>query len=324
VSAQKLPEGVAAFLAHVGAGGALLNQPNKGGYLEWALAPRYKIFMDMQCPLLFTEEDLHTAVNMYAHEAVLRKVLERYDPPFLTVPMHMEQAERVMLKFPNYVLVFFDEAEALYVSRRHHPALAEQYVLKTLNPFRLFRDGVESFLTEDTREPALREIRQLLALHPTSRIGNHLAAVGFKQLKAYDRMLGFAQTLIRHVPESALGYQLKGDAFRGLKAYGLALEAYHRALDTAVGETHADLYRAAGETYLLAGQADRAYRLLRQVINPFTIEATAEDLSWLGAAAFGAGHFKEGEMILQFTAQKSSPEDPQWYERLREVARGRK
>jgi len=321
MSAQQLPEGVAAFLARTGEGGNLLNQPNKGGYLEWALAPRYKIFMDMQCPLLFTEEDLHTAVTMFANEAVLTKVLAQYDPLFLTVPLNIEQAERVLSKFPDYVLVFFDDAEALYVSRRHLPALAERYALKTLNPFRLYRDGAESFLTEANREPALREVRQLLAVHPTSRIGNHLAAVGFHHLKAYDQTLGFAEILIRNVPESAVGYALKGDALKGLGAYGPALEAYHRAMDTADGEHQVAIYRGAGETYLLAGKADQAYHLLRQAINPFTIEATPEDLFWLGAAAFRSGHTDEGSMILQFSAQKSSPDDAKWYERLREAAR---
>src|SRR3989338_1457853 len=96
VSPRGLPQGVATFLNRIPAHGLVLNHPNTGGYLQWTLDPAYKIFMDMQCPLLFTEEDLYTTTNMYRDEEVLRKAFAAYDPSFITVPIKNEQFENII------------------------------------------------------------------------------------------------------------------------------------------------------------------------------------------------------------------------------------
>lgn len=321
VSYRGLPQGVVTFLKHVRTPGSVLNHPNTGGYLQWMLSPTNKIFMDMQCPLLFTEEDLYTAINMYSSEEVLRKVLARYDPAFLSVPISNDRFGTLIQEFQNYVLVFFDDAEVLYVNQRRYPAIAQQYELNALDPFRLAREGAVPYLSNADPHTLLRDAHQLLVIYPHSLLLNQLVAVSFNMAGAYDRTLMFAETIIQDFPESATGYALKGDALQGLKAFDRALVFYHRALGKAGKATKPEIYRAMGEAYLAAGQAGNAYRVFKKIVYPFSPSATPEELFLLGSSAFLAGHSEEGTMILRFAAQKVSPKDATWYERLKELER---
>ncbi|MCX5797971.1 MAG: hypothetical protein NTU90_00110, partial [Proteobacteria bacterium] len=79
VSFRNLPHGIASFLNKVDAKGSVLNHPNNGGYLQWMLYPRYKIFMDMEVPFLFTNEDMYIAVNMFRSRLFLNKVIAQYN-----------------------------------------------------------------------------------------------------------------------------------------------------------------------------------------------------------------------------------------------------
>ncbi len=135
VSARELPEGVSLFLKRVNATGSILNYPNTGGYLEWELYPGCKIFMDMQVPFLFTAEDFETARGAYTDQRVLREVITRYRPVFITTPIEMAGFRALIADHPQYRLIFFDDAEVLYVDGSQEPALAEQYEIKSHRPF---------------------------------------------------------------------------------------------------------------------------------------------------------------------------------------------
>ena len=131
MSSANLPAGVAAFLNRVDRGGKVLNDPNTGGYLQWMLYPKYKIFMDMEVPFLFTDEDMVTAVTMFGDRQVLSGVLARYEPDFITVRNNDRGFKRVMEEaFPHYTIVFFDDHEVLYVDSRKHPDLAREFELR--------------------------------------------------------------------------------------------------------------------------------------------------------------------------------------------------
>ncbi len=126
MSARDLPEGVALFLKRVNGSGSVMNHPDTGGYYEWELYPRYKIFMDLQVPFLFPAEDFETARNVYVDQRALRKVITRYRPDFIAVPIGMQGFKTLIADHPQYHLIFFDDAEVLYgdSSRKPDPDLA--------------------------------------------------------------------------------------------------------------------------------------------------------------------------------------------------------
>lgn len=321
LSYRGLPQGVVTFLQNIQVPGSILNFPNSGGYLQWALHPKHKIFMDMQCPLMFTEEDLYTAMNMYDNQEVLGKVLAAYEPSFLSVPIVKGRFGTLIQKFPEYVLVFFDDTDALYLNQRHYPALARRYQLAALDPFSLARDGVASIVYRDDQQVDLAEARKLLDIHPDCLLLNQLVAATLNQEGAFDRALPFAEAIIRNSPESRTGYGLKGDALKGLEAFDQALVVYQMAVKRSSATTQAEIFLAMGPAYRALGQHRKAYEAFKKAVNPFSPQATAEDLYWLGSSALLAGKEREGAMFLRFAAQKASLNDPVWYEHLKELER---
>jgi tetratricopeptide (TPR) repeat protein len=317
VSPQHLPVGVATFLRHIPAHGSVFNHHNTGGYLEWMLYPQYNIFMDMQCPLLFTEEDLFTTQHAFHNDAVLRRVVEDYDPAFITIPIWIGQSQDVIRKFPEYVPVFFDEVEVLYLNQRQYPAIARDYQLTTLDPFTLATDMV-SVLNRDDRQALVRESRRLLDIYPDGLMPNQLLAALFNAEGAYDRALAYAEAIIKAFPELSTGYALKGDALKGLKAFERALASYQKALKRSQGERR-DIHRAMGFVYRALGQYRKAYRAFNKAGNPFVDQMTYQDLYDLGSTALLAGKTREGAMFLRFAAQKAPPEDPAWFEHLKNL-----
>lgn len=131
LSARDLPEGVTMFLKKVHGTGSILNYPNAGGYLEWELYPSCKIFIDMQTPFLLTESDFKDAVRAYADPRALQELIDRYRPVFITAPIHIEGFRNLISNHPQYRLIFFDDAEVLYVDRLQKPTLASQCEIKT-------------------------------------------------------------------------------------------------------------------------------------------------------------------------------------------------
>lgn len=320
-SPRGLPEGVVTFLSRIQVPGPVLNAPDSGGYLQWKLGPTRKIFMDMQCPLLFIEADLHTGVSMFVHEQVLKNVLATYDPSFITVPIARVNFRELSRAIPEYTLVFFDDAEVLYVNRQHHPTIAARFAVQALDPFTLARDGPASALSGGDRQALVAEARKLLEIYPDSLLVNQFVAFSFNEEGAFDRALPFAEAIIRNFPEARTGYGMKADALQGLKRFEEALAAYRIALRKSSDEHHAEIYRAMGLAYRGLGRRAQAFRAFKRGINPFSSRARSEEIYWLASSALESGRVREAALFLRFAAEKVSPEDPVWYQRLKELER---
>ena len=76
--------------------------------------------------------------------AMLRGVITRYRPVFITVPIEMEGFRALIADHPQYRLVFFDDAEVLYVDGSQEPALALEYEIKSIDPFSLYSEPIRS------------------------------------------------------------------------------------------------------------------------------------------------------------------------------------
>ena len=316
-SHDRLPVGVATFLRYLNVGGFVLNDPNTGGYLQWMLYPRYKIFMDMEIPLLFTDEDFHMAGQMFVDERVLKTILDRYDPSFITVSNQSSRFKTVIQKFPDYVLVFFDDREVLYLNRRHHPELAEAYELKEVDPFRLLRVNWEERSIKDEKGAWLTHLSTLLSINPDSGVFQEMVARIALENQQYDQAISHANVLIRNFPQLPVGYVLRGDAFTGLRLFDQAATAYVVALKKSGSDPPPRLYRRLGATYVEQQQYRKAYEALRHSFDVFSSDTSFEDLYHFGAIARLAGKRKEAAAAFSYLYYyRLAKDDTAWREKV--------
>jgi tetratricopeptide (TPR) repeat protein len=232
VSARELPEGVTQFLKRVDGAGPVLNYPDTEGYLEWELYPRCKIFMDMEVPFLFTAEDFRTARSAYTDQGTLREVISRYRPVFITVPIETEGFKALIADHPQYRLVFFDDAEVLYVDGSQEPALALRYEIKTIDPFSLYSEPVVGSASD---RPILEELLSLSEIYPDGALVNAAIVTIYQRQGRYREAMPYAESIVRTYPESHLGYKLKANLFSQLHACAEAAPFYKKAIDRSDG-----------------------------------------------------------------------------------------
>lgn len=302
VSLARLPEGPIRFLEHVHARGKILNHPNKGGYLQWRLYPRYQIFMDMQ-GMFFSDEDLLLAFDMFRDKHIFQRLLAQHDPAFLMVPLSFSEFGGLIKQFPEYVLVFFDDWEALYVNQRQYPGIARDYALADLDPFQLITTRLDLLTGQ---EPWLAHLARLWAIHPDGRLVNTVAAVLSNNEQRYDQALQFTERNIQAFPELSEGYRLKADALRQLGAHDLALVAYRRAL---ARDQSRKTYQGMAQSYMARGQYRHAYAAFKKAHDVFSAHVTLEELYELGRSALLAGKRREAESILWYTYKYRIPAD---------------
>ena len=273
-----------------------MHHPTVGGYLRWHLPSRYRIFMDMDAPFI-ADRYFHWVTHAFEEAPLLQEFLATYDPSFISVPIARERFPELIASHPDYVLVFFDDEEVLYVNRRHHPQVAETSELKKVNPFALAKKTVEELKKDVASEPVFDYLAKLLAVDPGCEITNHLAAIADEQERAYDDILHHAEAIIASYPESSTGYELKAKALGKLGAFDQALTAYWLAWERSKDAEQRTLGRQMGLLYLAGGAYQPAYHLLRTTINPFAYETPHEDLRALVEAARGAGKVREAQQF---------------------------
>lgn len=321
VSHRGLPEGVIAYLTRVNVGGKVLNNPNTGGYVRWRLSPRYQIFVDLEIPP-FTEEDFYVAFSVFTEPEVFKRVIGRYHPSWITVPLSSDKTAQFLAQFPEYVLVFFDDVDVLYFNARDDPALAARDELKGVDPFEVAKQSVEALVAGPHLAGVLEHLPKLLAIHPEGRLTNHLAALLYLNQGAYDRAMPFAESLIRHFPELPTGYRLMGDAFKGLQAFDRAMASYATALQRPDALSQRLVHRSLSEIYELRGQDQKAYRAFKRTIDVFDPLVPVEDLYRLASLARLAGEPREaGALLIFLYEQKLSPSHVEWLERVRQDLR---
>jgi tetratricopeptide (TPR) repeat protein len=317
VSYKKLPTGVAAFLKHIKAGGSVLNDPNVGGFYEWELYPDYKIFMDMQVALLFRDEDYYTAVSSIRNEEVFRNVVLKYNPSFVTTPLKNSTFSLFAYKFPDYIPVFFDDVEALYVNKSIHPDIADTYAL-SIHPFLLPDLKIDS-LTDGEITLLLDELLRIRELYAGTKLTNSLIATIYNTKREYTKALLFSDTIIKSFPELQDGYRLKGDALMGLSRFDEAVLHYSMALDRSSDKLDKQrIYKRMLLCFYSTEQSDKAYTILKKSINVFTPDKNYRDFYYFGLTAMEAGKLTESRMYFKFAEINVPAHDAQWKNKIQD------
>ncbi|MBA4395894.1 MAG: hypothetical protein C0394_00670 [Syntrophus sp. (in: bacteria)] len=313
-SESNLPAGVVRFLNRHAPGGRILNEPNTGGYLPWALGQDFKIFMDMQMTI-FSDTDFATAHNAFFDPTVFKAFIQRYDPSFISVSLNRPDFKKVVATDARFVPVFFDHAELLYVNKAHYGNLADQYGLKAIDPFG-FRDIKYDVLSAGTLSQIAAEASRILSEDPTNYSANQILCGISVARRQYDQALSSADGIIRHHPELSHGYALRADALFGMERYEEAARLYQKAMNMGQTAKPENVYWNLHACYVKLNEYRKAYRLLSKYVNPFAPNTDYRDIYQLGMSAASVGKTGEAVLFLKIARMKAPPTDTESIEKI--------
>jgi tetratricopeptide (TPR) repeat protein len=311
-----LPAGVPEFLNRLDARGSVMNEPNTGGYLQWALQDKYKIYMDMQLAI-FNDRDFAFVNNALNDEHAFAAFKRRYDPSFIAVSVHRTQFPGVIAKFGEFRPVFLDDAEALYVNALHYPQIAGAYELRAIDPFRCRSVDYETE-SKERLSRMLDEAMRLRHFHAGSGVANTIIANVLNVRGQHEQALPYAETVIARYPDLSGGYALKGDAMFGMQRFADAAACYRAAIERAPRDVARNVYRNLHVSYVRLKQFKQAYETMSKAVNPFHERSGYREIFELALSAAAAGRVRDAVNFLRIAEMKLPPGDDETAKRIRE------
>jgi len=316
VSQLKLPVGVAKFIQTHDLPGNVLNEPNTGGYLQWMLNGRNKIYMDMQLSL-FSDRDFAFATGALDDKHAFNNFLKQYDPAFVSVSLSRADFPKMISSNPSFQLIFFDDVEALYINAKRYPELALTYNLTAIDPFQ-YQTIQYGKMDEKRRQAILGEAQKILEIHPGCGIANTIVANVLIAQAQYEKVVPYAEAVTRHYPNSSKGYILKGDAFRGLERAQDAIVQYEAAIQRGLDQEEGKVYWNLHTCYGHLKQYKKAYQAISSFVNPFHPQAAYQDIYALAITAANAGQTRDAVNFLKIAQLKLPPDDEEYSKKITE------
>ncbi|MCX7857200.1 MAG: tetratricopeptide repeat protein [Deltaproteobacteria bacterium] len=313
-SFKNLPHGITLFLREIDAGGYVLNHPNPGGYLQWMLYPKYKIFMDMQIPFLFMNEDMFVALRIFNFfdQQVTDDLLKTYEPSFIIASIQSGGFKDLMRKFQDYRIVFFDDYYVLYVNRKHYPELVKKFELKKLDPYNLVNLPLESEESETIKS----EFENILRFHPECGVANEYLSRLYLKKNELEKALIHAEKLIEAYPDSPQGFMLKGEILKEMKSYKRALVYLERAFK--LSQT-AEIAFKMGRIYFEMGDYERAYNLMVKSINVFAPFTSYRELYYVIKSAILSNRLREATILFDYGMRMIPKTDKEYLKKYIEL-----
>jgi tetratricopeptide (TPR) repeat protein len=322
VSYKNLPHGIALFLNHINVGGSVFNHPNNGGYLQWMLRPGYKIFMDMEVPFLFTDEDIYLAGNVFFNDILLKRLISEYNPSFIAVPIETPKFKEMIEYFKHYKIVFFDDTTVLYINGRHYPFIADEYKINAIDPFMLIKQSIISLKGKTGFKPAINELHKILQIYPDCGIANQIMAMIYNNESLYQKAILYEDAIIRNYPELPVGYKLKADSLKGFNEYDKTIENYRIALKKSDVNNKSDIIYMNKEIaliYLKQKHYKRAYKLFKKTINIFSPDTSYRDIYYLSLSASMAGKTNEAIEAYKYGYISVPDDNREWQEKYKDL-----
>jgi tetratricopeptide (TPR) repeat protein len=304
-----LPYGTVEFLNRINTGGKVLNDPDVGGYLHWALNPDYKIYGDMQLAIM-DFNDIAFVRAAFQDVVALQNIVNKYNPDYIFVMITNQHiCTDIEKKLPQYRLVFFDDRSLLYVNSLQFPEIAERYSLK--GSITLPMTEIMSYNRKNPEQlrTVLADSRKVLEVDPFLLKANLISCIASNALGEREQALKSADLLATRYKNDAVGYAMKGKIFLDLNRPS---EAVHQ-LETALRKS-GDSYRLLTSEwlYLAYSRVDnnkKAYEILRTLVNPLQPTTDYRDILSLGFAAAAAGENDDAVVFLKLAEQKLPPQE---------------
>ncbi|MHB8139133.1 MAG: tetratricopeptide repeat protein [Smithellaceae bacterium] len=314
-SQTNLPTGVVRFLnQYAPGGGKILNEANTGGYLPWALSPKFKIFMDMQMTI-FSDVDFSVASNAFFNANTFKAFIQKYDPSFISISLNRPHFKNIIADYPQFVPVFFDQAELLYINKSHYKELAERYQLKAIDPFR-YAEVIYANESAENLSKIFSEASRMLDQDPDNYRAHHILSSIFVVRRQYDKALFHAEAIIRIYPEQSHGYALKADVLFAMLRYEEAACLYKKALDMGRTSKAENVYWNLYASYFNLKEYKKAYRLLSKYVNPFNPQTDYKEIYQLGMSAASVGKAREAVTFLKIARIKVPPTDTEYIQKI--------
>ena len=306
---DRLPMGSVEFLRQANASGAILNHPNDGGYLEWAVYPRQQIFVDLQTPFLFPDAAIFEADQAFQDPAVLAGLVATYRPAFLLAPKALGPALSAWIgRFPDYAPVFVDDTTILLASAVAQPELVAKYRLTAIDPYALRvppgGDRAQSLAS------AAAELARLNEIHPgAGRTRIFEGALALERGDG-DAALRIAEEGIARFPARPEAYRLRADTLLTREKFAEAASSYEAALARLDPETSDDqvfyLESRLWACYARTGRHEDAYRALQRALgNLYGSAVGYRELASLASSALDAGYPAEARTLIEFALAKT-------------------
>ncbi|MFA6002337.1 MAG: CDC27 family protein [Thermoleophilia bacterium] len=313
-SRTNLPVGIVRFLNSHLPGDRILNDPNTGGYLSWALNKKFKIYMDMQLTI-FSDTDLATAQNAFDDVTAFESFIGKYKPGFILASLAKGNFKKIVASDSRYVPIFIDHAEALYINKEKYGEIAGKYELKEIDPY-----GFGEIKYENQNPGIMSRLFLEAARMYQQDPGNYPAATILCGIAVahgqYNQALSYAEAIIRNYPEFSAGYALKGDALFGMKKYDEAAVLYEKALQMGQTGKAENVYWNLHATYIKLKEYKKAYRLLSKYVNPFSPGSNYKDIYQLALSAASAGKVREAVTFLEIAKMKTPPADTEYVQKI--------
>ncbi|HVO30171.1 MAG TPA: hypothetical protein VMV18_05530 [bacterium] len=304
-SRQRLPVGVAAFLQKNAPDAVVLNTPNLGGYLEWAL-PQGLISLDVDIPTVFSDDDLFMGLAWPRDREILRKYMGAYHPQFFAVPVEEKGFPAVAAAFPSLVPVFVDDTAVLYVDSSLRPAIAASWRFTGADPFALAAVPAER-LAPAARSELRAELERMHAVDPGVGVVDDLAA----RLASADGDSATAAArvaeLVDSYPNFGSAYRLRGDLLFARDPRG-AIEAYRAAIARDGGDAYT--WRQIRDCYARLGNFPASWKAGQAELGLFPLDADANELYQVGVVASQAGAREDARRLFTWAWLRTGPENP--------------
>jgi tetratricopeptide (TPR) repeat protein len=315
-SASHLPKGVINFLNLVNTGGSVLNNPDRGGYFQWELSPKYKIAMDLQM-VLFQDEDYFTVTNALNTKDGLAYFKEHYSPDYIINDRNNINFKKMVEDFPAYKPVFFDFSSVLYANVETLPTLLKQYEIKIIDPYTMLEEDLED-KTEDQINEMLTELLKMNKIYPDEILINFQIGRIYKKKGDLEKANKHADIIINNYPESAHGYTLKGEILADGKKYDEAIRFYKKGLNCEINWSAPILYKKLALAYSKINEHKKAYKNMKKAVDVFSFSTDYKDIWMLGNMAILSGEYEDGVMYLKFSMIKAPQTDKEFLKRVRE------
>lgn len=303
-SSAMLPEGSARFLMEKGGGGKVFNHPNYGGFLQWELYPKYRIFMDMEIPFMFHDEDIFAVNIARTNDAAFDRIVGKYRPEYLFLNLADTDLLARIDKRGGYVPVFFDDSSAIFASRELAPEVVNKYEMKEFNPIGKHENSFNGISKGKNREKVFSELKRIAELYPDGGLASRWLAQYYYDCGDYEASLIWADNFQRIHPDSAFIHVVKGDAYRKLGKYDEALSVLREGLEKAKGDEVGQVKKSMAYTYKAKGDAPAAYKLFSASVKTIDTSTTTDELWQYAMSAYLSGKQAEGIELARFAEFK--------------------
>lgn len=305
---RNLPAGVARFLNKIDTGGNVLNNVDSGGYMQWELDDKYRIHMDMEVPFFFSDMDLYRNISARSNKDALQSMLSEYSISFISVKHSDKKFPGIIKDFIQFVPVFFDDSETLYVNNDLLPEVALEFALKHISPGSLNTTNMATMPPEE-RQRTIIELERLHRMYPHGITVSTSLSYLYSLEGKYDMAISHAENHIRLFPPSPGGYMSMGEALLGKGDYAGSEKHFHEALERADETVQRNIYSRMFTLYQEQDKTLEAYTALKKAIgHNFYMREDYRMIYNLGVHAMSLNKADEALLLMRI-ASTLVPED---------------